>query len=404
MSAPPLDGLHVLELGSYVTGPYAASLLADLGAHVIKVERPPAGDPFRSWGGEGMSPTFASLNKGKASIGLSFEQAEGVEVVKRLAQRADVLIENFRPGTLDRVGLGYADVAQLKPSIVYCSISGFGSTGPYAGRPGYDTVGQAMSGLLGLLTDLDDPKPMGLSIADHVTGLFACYGILAAVVKRSLRGEGSHVETSLLQATTSFLAENVARHLAEGEVPSRATRARLAQAYAFRAGDGAPFVVHLSSPTKFWDGLTAAVDAVDLRDDERFRTRKDRIAHYDELHDVLSTRFATQPRAHWLDRLAAHDVPAGPINRLDEVFADEGIQHLDLVADAGGPSVGTMRLLRGAVEISGRTRGAYDPPPLLGEHTHEILRAAGFGDDAINDLEGRAVVYARGSATTASVQ
>jgi formyl-CoA transferase len=402
MSDGPLDGLRVLELGSYVTGPYAASLLADLGAHVIKVERPPSGDPFRSWGGEGMSPTFASLNKGKASIGLSFEQAEGAAVVKRLAQQADVVIENFRPGTLDRAGLGYSAIAQLKPSIVYCSISGFGSSGPYAGRPGYDTVGQAMSGLLGLLTDLDDPKPMGLSIADHVTGLFACYGILAAVVKRSVRGEGSHVETSLLQATTSFLAENVARHLADGEIPSRGTRARLAQAYAFRAADGAPFVVHLSSPAKFWEGLTAAVDAVELRDDERFRSRKDRIAHYDELHALLSDRFAMQARAHWLARLAAHDVPAGPINRLDEVFADEGVQHLDLVADAGGSSVGQLRLLRGAVEISGRARGAYDPPPLLGEQTHQILRDAGYDDDAIAKLEARAVVYASGAPVPAA--
>ncbi|MDT4971290.1 MAG: hypothetical protein QOG22_1433 [Pseudonocardiales bacterium] len=402
MSVAPLDGLSVVELGSYVTGPYAASLLADMGAHVIKIERPPLGDPFRSWGGQGMSPTFASLNKGKSSIGLSFDSPDGVTVAQRLALQADVLIENFRPGTLDRVGLGYEAIAQLKPSIVYCSISGFGSSGPYAGRPGYDTVGQAMSGLLGLLTDLDDPKPMGLSIADHVTGLFACYGILAAVVKRFVRGEGSHVETSLLQATTSFLAENAARHLADGEIPSRATRARLAQAYAFRAGDGAPFVVHLSSPVKFWEGLTAAAAALDLRDDERFQTRKDRIAHYDELHVLLSEKFATQPRAYWLDRLAANDVPEGPINRMDEVFADEGVEHLDLVADAGGPSVGSMRLLRGAVEVSGRSHAPYDPPPLLGEQTDAILRDIGYNDCEIAELAARDVVYASPTTSTTS--
>lgn len=404
MNAGPLAGLRVLELGNYVTGPYAASLLADMGADVVKVERPPAGDPFRSWGGDGMSPTFASLNKAKSSLAVRFDTPEGAEIVARLAAKSDVVVENFRAGTLERYGLDYASLSARKPDLVYCSITGFGSSGPYADRPGYDTVGQAMSGLLSLLTDLDDPKPMGLSIADHVTGLFACYGVLAALVKRLVRGEGSLVETSLLQATTSFLAENVARHLAEGEVPTRATRARLAQAYAFRAGDSAPFVVHLSSPPKFWDGLVAAVGRPELADDDRFATRKARIAHYGELHDVLAAIFAEQPREHWLAQLTANDVPAAPIYTLDEVFADEGVRHLNIVAESHGPAIGTMRLLRGAVDVAGEQRQSFEPPPLIGQHTRDVLVEMGYAGDEIVALEARDVVYAPTEVTAPAVQ
>ncbi len=388
----PLAGLRVVELANYVTGPYAAALLADMGADVVKVEERTQGDPFRGWGKGGYSPTFRSVNRGKRSLGVDLRKEAGRAVVLALTDRADVLIENYRPGVVDRLGLGYEAVAARNQRIVYCSISGFGSRGPYRDRPGYDTVGQAMSGLLGLLTDLDAPRPMGISLSDHITGVFACYGILAALVGRGISGAGRRVETSLLQATTAFVAENAARYFDEDEVPTRATRARIAQAYAFVAGDGDPFVIHLSSPPKFWTGLTAAVERPDLRDDPRFVDRAARVRHYDELVEVLEAIFGTAPRSTWLDRLDANDVPAGPINRLDEVFADPGVQALELVRTVTHPTAGSMRLLGSAVTLTGLDEARIGPPPLLGEHSEAILRALGYSDETIGQLRSAEVI------------
>lgn len=388
----PLRGVRIVELASYVTGPYASALLADMGADVVKVEERTQGDPFRGWGKGGYSPTFRSVNRGKRSLAIDLRTDAGRDAVRALADRADVLIENYRPGVVDRLGLGYESVRARNPRIVYCSISGFGSSGPYRDRPGYDTVGQAMSGLLGLLTDLESPKAMGISLSDHITGIFACTGILAALVGRGETGPGRRVETSLLQATTAFVAENAARYFDEGEVPSRATRAQIAQAYAFVGGDGGAFVIHLSSPPKFWVGLTEAVGRTDLRDDPRFVDRAARVAHYDALHAILEKIFETEPRRTWLDRLEASDVPAGPINRLDEVFADPGVQALDLVQTVVHPTAGPMRLVGAGVTLEGHDGTTIAPPPLLGEHGEAILRELGYSDEAIAGLRASEVI------------
>ena len=391
-SGAPLAGIRVVEVANYVTGPYAAALLADMGAEVIKIEEPTQGDPFRGWGRGGFSPTFRSVNRGKRSLGLDVRSPDGLAVALELIDRADVLIENLRPGAVERLGLGAAPVRERNPGLIVCSISGFGSSGPYRERPGYDTVGQAMSGLLGLLTDLDDPKPMGISLSDHITGMYAAFGIVATLTGRGPDGAGRLIETSLLQATTAFVAENAARYFDDDEVPTRATRAHIAQAYAFVAGDGLPFAVHLSSPPKFWAGLTAAVRREDLRDDPRFADRAARIAHYDDLHAILSTAFAGGTRAEWLARLEGNDVPAGPINRLDEVFADPGVEALGLVHDVVHPTAGSMRLLGSAISIGGFDDQRIAPPPLLGEQTDEILRELGRDGAAIDALRAGGVI------------
>jgi crotonobetainyl-CoA:carnitine CoA-transferase CaiB-like acyl-CoA transferase len=390
--AAPLHGLRVLELASYVTGPYAAVLLAELGAEVVKVEERTKGDPFRGWGKGGYSATFRSVNRGKRSLGLDLRTAEGRRLLLELVDRADVLVCNFRPGVAERLGIGWEAVKARNPRLVYCAITGFGATGPYRERPGYDTVGQALSGLLSVVADLDAPKAPGISFSDHLTGLCACYGILGALVGRGISGRGTLVETSLLQATTTFLAENAARYFDDGVVPTRATRAEIAQAYAFVAGDGLPFVVHLSSPPKFFHGLTEAVDLPELREDPRFVDRKARVANYRELEALLTARFRTAPRDHWLKRLEAADVPSGPINRLDEVFADPGVAELDLVHEVSHPVAGPMRLLTGPVRIEGHDQARIAPPPLLGEHSEAVLGELGYDRTEIERLRREEVI------------
>jgi formyl-CoA transferase len=373
-----LSGIRVLELSSYVTGPYAGVLLADLGAEVIKIEEPERGDPFRGWEEGNYSPTFCSVNRNKKSVALDLRSPAGQAAMAGLIATADVLLENYRPGVAERLGVGYDEARRLNSRLIYCAISGFGSSGPYRDRPGYDTVGQAMSGLLSLLTDLDHPQPMGISLSDHLTGIFACYGILAALHARQRTGEGQRVETSLLQATVAFLAENAARYFASGRVPSRESRTRLAQVYAFRAGDGLPFVIHLSSPPKFWKGLVEAIGRPDLGEDPRFRARAGRIEHYAELASVLGEVFKGAPRAVWLERLGRHDVPSAPVQTLEEAFADPQVQHLGMPIALDHPERGRLRLVGPGVTLEKTPVKMRLAPPLLGEHTEEVLKSLGM--------------------------
>jgi crotonobetainyl-CoA:carnitine CoA-transferase CaiB-like acyl-CoA transferase len=382
-----LAGISVVEIANYVSGPYAGGMLADLGADVIKVESPPHGDPYRGWASGNYSPMFCSLNGGKRSTLLDLKSPEGAEAARRLIERADVLIENLRPGVMDRLGLGYDEVRIANPRLVYCSITGFGLDGPYADRPGYDTVGQAMSGLLSLLTDADDARPMGISLSDHLAGLYATYGILAALMGRERTGSGQRVDTSLLQASTNILAENMARFLRDGgSPPDRTTRVRTAQVYAGRDEAGLPFVIHLSSPDKFWRGLMRAIDRTDLLDDPRFASRQKRIANREAIQELLDSAFSRGSREGWLRRLRAEEVPSSPINDLQEVLDDPQVKHLGLVREVVHPVAGPMRILRNGVNLHG-TPTDVAAAPLAGEHTREVLAEIGLAapDAASND-------------------
>ncbi len=387
-----LTGIKIIETASYVTGPFAAQLLADLGAEVIKIEEPKRGDPFRGWGDRNYSATFCSLNRNKKSLTLDLRTAEGRDVVLKLAARADALIENFRPGVMEKRGLGYEAIKKVNPAIVYCSISGFGPTGPYRDLPGFDTVGQARSGLLSLLTDPGKPQGMGISFSDHLTGMYACYGVMGALMNRMLTGQGQHVETSLLRASISFVSENAARYFETGHVPRRKHRTTTAGVFAFEDQDGLPFVLHMSSPDKFWNSLFKVVGKPEWSEDARFNNRKGRIANYDALVKELGPIFGGGRRDEWLRLLLANDVPAAPINTLDEVFADPQVKTYGFPTEVEHPKMGKMKLVGNAVSMS-RTPPTIDrPPPVLGEDTENILESLGYDAATIGSLRGKGVI------------
>ncbi|HET7008182.1 MAG TPA: CaiB/BaiF CoA-transferase family protein [Candidatus Binatia bacterium] len=387
-----LAGIKVIEAASYVTGPFASQLLADLGAEVIKVEEPKRGDPFRGWGERNYSATFCSLNRNKKSVTVDFRTDEGRDVLIKLLTGADVFIQNFRPGVLDKRGLGYDDIKKLNSKIVYCSISGFGPKGPYRDMPGYDTIGQARSGLLSLLTDPGKPQGMGISFSDHLTGMYACYGVLGALMNRMLSGQGQHVETSLLRASVSFVSENAARYFETGHVPRRKHRTTTAGVFAFEDQDGLAFVLHMSSPDKFWLGLFDVVGRPEWAQDPRFNNRKARVENYDALNQQLAPIFRAGKREDWLHKLIAKDVPAAPINTLDEVFADPQVKSYGFPLEVEHPQMGKMQLIGNAVDMS-RTPPTIDrPPPVLGEQTDEVLSALGLNAREIADLRGKGAI------------
>ena len=382
-----LDNITVIECATFVTGPYATALLADLGARVIKVESAPDGDPYRYFAPDpAFSFNFAHLNRNKESLVLDLKAPAGKAICLELLANADVLVENFRPGTADRLGIGYEALRMLNPKLVYCSISAFGQSGPYAEKPGFDTLGQAMSGLLSLLSDPNDPKVMGMAVSDYVTGLSAGYGILAALLARNNSGVGCRVETSLLQATLSFIGETAAGYLRTGIVPNRMARVKNAHAFAVVCQDGKPLAIHCSVPEKFWLALLKAAERMDITADARFKTRDARRQNYQALEQTLAPTFQTKTRGEWLKILEAHDVPAAPLYDVAEVLDDPQVKHLGLIEEVEHPQAGKLKFVGGPVRFDNLAKDKTEPPPLVGEHSERILRELGHNDTAIKDL------------------
>jgi len=388
-----LKNLTVVECSTFVTGPYAAALLADLGARVIKIESPPDGDPYRYFAPDPFfSFNFAHLNRNKESLALDLKSSKGKEIGIELIKRADVFVENFRPGTAGRLGLGYDSLRTLNPRLVYCSISAFGQSGPYANKPGFDTLGQAMSGLLSLLTDPDEPKVMGMAVSDYVTGLSAGYGILGALLGREKSGDGCRVETSLLQATLSFIGETAAGYMRTGLVPNRMARVKNAHAFAFVCKDKLPIAIHCSVPEKFWLALLKAADRMDLAEDPRFKTRDTRRQNYEALESTLAPVFLTRSRAEWLQRLEADDVPIVPLYNVAEALKDPQVRHLDLVEELAHPQAGKLQFVGCPVRYDGLTKEQSTPPPLVGEHSTAILEEMGYRQSTIDELARTGIV------------
>jgi crotonobetainyl-CoA:carnitine CoA-transferase CaiB-like acyl-CoA transferase len=376
----PLAGMRVIEAARFVTGPYACQMLGDLGADVIKIEDPDGGDPFRSWGtGDGYAPQFVAFNRNKRSLTLDLREDRGRDAVRALLRTADVFVENFRPGVTERLGIGYEDVRAENPRLIYCSITGMGRDGPYAQRPSYDIVGQGLSGLLSQFVELENPRPMGPTLSDMLTGVYAAYGVLAAIQARHTTGLGQRVDTSLLQATIGIMNEPFSWLFGRGSAPKAFDRPRLSQVYAFVCGDALPIAIHLSSPQKFWRAFVTALGQAEMLDDPRLRTHRMRQDLWPEIHARLVPVMRSKTRAEWLEALVAADVPVAPIYALDEVIRDPQVQHLGMIQSVHHPERGERQVVGFPVNLSATPLGPISAPPLLGEHTGAILAELGLG-------------------------
>jgi crotonobetainyl-CoA:carnitine CoA-transferase CaiB-like acyl-CoA transferase len=371
-SSGPLSGLRVVEQGSFITGPYASMLLADLGAEVIKVEKPGTGDAFRVYDGTMYASTYQAFNHNKRGITIDNKDPEDQRVLDELIKSADVYIHNFRVGAAERLQVGAERLLELNPRLIYCAISGLGADGPYATRPSYDTVAQAYSGMLSMTLDPLAPKISGPAVADAVTGLYAAQGVLAALVRRGIDGKGHVVEISMLEAMSHFLTEPYASYFRSGQEPGAYGRAASSQSFALVCSDGEVVALHLSSPQKFWLGALEVAGLEHLADDPRFAVRVDRITNHEQLRLEFQAAFAKHPREHWLRELVAADVPHAPVFKLADALRDPQFAHLKIAVEAVHPSEGTVRTIRPPYRFDGRIETEVLAPPTLGEHDAEI--------------------------------
>ena len=385
----PLAGLRVLELARILAGPWAGQILADLGADVVKVERKGTGDDTRGWGppfveaadgGHLDAAYFHATNRGKRSIEIDFESEEGRRIVRKLAARSDVLIENFKVGGLARFGLDYASLSKDNPRLIYCSITGFGQTGPHAPRAGYDLMAQGMGGIMDLTGNPEgEPQRAGVPIADIFTGVYSVIGILAALMERDRTGRGCHVDTALLDSQVGVLANQALNYLVSGKVPHRIGNAHpnIVPYQVFPVADG-HIIIATGNDNQFAK-LCAVLRAPEIAREPRWLANSDRLANRESLVDRLSELTRTWRRADLLAKLEAVQVPAGPINALDQVFADPQVRHRGMRIDppSAAAKAGHIPGVRTPIMLDDRSMAAERPAPRLGEHSAEILREIG---------------------------
>ena len=380
----PLEGLRVIDLTQAMAAPFCTMNLADMGANVIKIEPPGEGEPTRQLGAaqkNGHSATFMTMNRGKRGLAVDLKRPEGTEIMKRLAATADVFVQNYRPGVAQRLGLGYEALAAINPRLIYCAVSGFGATGPYAPRGGYDLIAQGMSGIISVTGGEDGaPAKSGIPLSDLAAGLFAAYGILCALEYRERTGEGQFVDASLLESAMALTVWESAEYWATGRVPKAMGSAhRLSAPYqALRARDGY-FTVGAGND-KLFAALCGAIGRSDLTADARFRNRVERLANRSELIVQIEKTTVTELSAVWLRRLDEAGVPSGPINNYAEALADPQTLARGMVVELMHPGAGAIKALGVPVKLS-ETPGAVDrPAPLLGQHTVEILAELNYTD------------------------
>ena len=385
----PLAGLRVLELARILAGPWAGQILADLGADVIKVERQGAGDDTRSWGppfvpaadgGHLGAAYFHGTNRGKRSIALDFESEDGRRIVRKLAARSDVLIENFKVGGLAKFGLDYKSLAPANPRLIYCSVTGFGQDGPYAARAGYDLMAQGMGGFMDLTGNPDgEPLRAGVPVSDIFTGVYSTVGILAALARREKTGRGGYVDTALVDSTVGVLANQALNYLVSGKVPRRMGNAHpnITPYQVFPVADG--HIIIASGNDSQFAKLCGVLGVPELAKDENYIDNTARLAHRAELIERLCALTSRLPRAALLQKLEAVGVPAGPINDLAQVFADPQVIHRGMRIERPSAAAKDKKIpgVRTPITLDGAPMAAEHPSPRLGEHTEEILREIG---------------------------
>jgi crotonobetainyl-CoA:carnitine CoA-transferase CaiB-like acyl-CoA transferase len=393
MISGALEGYTCIDVSGHVAGPYASSLLGDLGCDVIKVELPNGGDTHRGRNPkyEGYGPSFRALNRNKRSVTIDLRHKKGGEILRKLLATADIFLENFRPPTRAKLGLDYEELSKLNPKLIHCSISGYGQSGPYRDKPGFDTIGQALSGMMSLVTDLDDPKVAGVSFVDHSAGIFAVNGIMAALLARAKTERGQFIDVSLLQVAIAFIESHVADYLNGGEAVSRENFPR-GRIYSLLDCDGKPFMVHLSSHNQAWEDFLRAGELDGLVGDPRFASNKHRTDRHEEIVNMLRAQFRTKAREYWLARLDANQIPNAPINTIAEVFDNPQIKHLGIPKQISHAKMGMSNLVGSPINLSDTPPKFFRAAPLLGEHTEQVLANLGYDIDAVKELRASGVI------------
>jgi crotonobetainyl-CoA:carnitine CoA-transferase CaiB-like acyl-CoA transferase len=395
-AARPLAGLRVIDLTRALSGPFCSMILADLGADVVKVEPLPNGEMSRAWGpfDHDISAYFLSTNRNKRDIAVDFRKPEGLALIRELATGADIVVENFKPGTMEQMGLGYSALRADNPRLIMASISGFGSTGPAGQWPGFDQIAQGYSGLMSLTGSTESgPTRVGVAIGDSTAGMWAALGVLSAVIARATSGAGQHVETSLLSGLIAMLNVQAQRYLSLGEIPLPNGNAHpvISPYGSYETADGP---LNIATATQdMWRKLAECLEMESLLDDPRFVDNTARFANRDELKSLMEEKLKTRSKVEWSEKLIALGIPAGPIYNLAEVFADPQVLHCRLVEEISHPTIGTLRQVASPIRMESLApRTAIRPPPSLGEHTQEVLGEYGFSAERIAALVDAGVV------------
>jgi len=396
----PLAGMKVVEIGVAMAGPYCGMMLADYGADVVKIERTGQGDESRNWApffGGRLSHYFAAVNRNKKSLAVDLKRKEGADIVRRLAADADVLIENFRPGALDQLGLGYAALAEINPKLIYCSISGYGSTGPLKNERANDVAMQAYAGGMSITGEAGrGPVKMGISVADIGAGMFATIGIMMALQMRSGTGRGQRVDTSLLEGQIAMLSYHFAAYFSSGKVPERkgSSAQGLVPYQAFAACDG--WMVVAVFTDRMWCDLCRELGMPEWGEDPRFNSPQQRMINREVIIERLAGIFAAETVAEWQERLGPVGVPCTPVLTIDQVVRQDQVRARDMIVDVAHPVAGPMSLPGVPIKFSQARGEVAAPPPLLGEHSREVLARLGYAGDTIERLIADGVIGAGG--------
>ncbi|MBM4333325.1 MAG: CoA transferase [Deltaproteobacteria bacterium] len=393
-----LEDIKVLDLSRVLAMPYCSMMLGDLGAEIIRVERPVLGDETRHWGppwAGDQSAYYLCTNRNKKSITVDLKKKEGQEIIRLLARRSDILLENFLPGNLAEMNLSYADIKAINPKIIYASITGYGQNGPYRNLPGYDFIIQAQGGLMSIIGEADGP-PMkaGVAIVDITAGLFACSAILAALHFREKTGAGQHIDIALLDSQVSWLANQASNYLISGKVPWRSGNAHpnIVPYETFKAKDGIYIALGVGNDNQ-WRKFCKLARIEHLMDDPRYATNPKRVANRKELVSILDKIFLENNSVEWLKLLAEAEIPSGPINTIDRVFADPQVLAREMLVEMEHPHTGKYRVVGSPMKLSETPVQYRIPPPLLGEHTAEVLRdVLGYDPTKIDRLKEEKVI------------